>query len=441
MKNNDNSFGYLNTYRCKNYSIVYLNNELYIEANNLIPDKEIVIGSNKSSINKLNNNDKSFLISKKDIFNRVFNLGKIINDNLSAIELTDNFVSFIEDDNYFTDNSIFKNIKELVFNNEEIKNNILSFFYEYGIMEWYGKPKVFDYEVYKLKKEKYTNKPFVIQEGINEKMYLDIFLGNIDLNVFSINIIAYINLSLLIYYIYTIKDVISNVKTKHLLNAIKIFPYLKDKYYEMCFIDKETEEGNIDCNTITKKAFQYNKEYALEVNNYLKLLIIKTTKYVSNSINILNENKILFNEETLPVNKSEINSYNYSFFTNMYIISNPFLTAYEYLLQILPNQQGIPPFYTCDNCNSVLEYKSLLCLNCKKDIVKNAETKYLQTKKDKDKQLYKELKNELASNLEDKYAPTPRINKNYREKENSKKHYYSGGNKRKKEKYIEKKSN
>lgn len=431
MDKYDNSYAYLNTYKCESYNINYQNDELIIEAINPIPEK----------LKTIEQNDTSSFISKKDIFNRIFKLGKQINDILKDIELTDNFISFVEDETNYIDNKIFNKLDELIYNNKEIKDTIINFFNDYGIMEWYGKSKPFDYELYKLKKDRELSNTFVVQEGINESIYLDYFSGNIDLTTYSMNIIPYINLSLLIYYIYNMKDVISNVKTKNLLNAIKIFPYLKDKYYEMCFIDKETNEANIDGNVITKKAFQYNKKYALEVNNYLKLLVIKTTKYISNNIFILNDNKILFNEENIPVDKTEINTYNYSFFTNLYIMSNPFLTAYEYLLQILPNQQGVPPFYTCDNCNSVLEYKSLLCINCKKDIVENAKVKYLETKKDKDKKLYKELEKEFFEVSKDKYSPTPRINKNYKEKENSKRYYYNGGNKLKKEKYNEKRNN
>lgn len=434
--NFDNSYAFLNTFKCKNYFFNFdLHDSLYLDVD---------LQKDHSNLEKIKymKEDKlleKILITKKSVFQKVFKLGSFLYNNIDEIKLSENFILYLENDDILIDSDFF-NIKKYIIGDKEIQKEIISFWNDFGIPEWYGNAKPVYNPIYIIQNEKTLNtkdKGFMIITYGNkdiEDYWLQYFIIQQEEH-YSFNILPYLNLSLLIFCIYNIKDILSNVKTKHLLKSIKLFPYLEKKYYDMCFKDFEINAKDVNDNHLKTNKFFYNKEYIDEVNKYTKLLLLKTIEYTKKNFHILNEEKIIFDDFNLPYEELMKNPYNFSFLKNIYIMSNPVLSAFEYLLKILPNYQSVPPIHFCDNCREVLDYKTLLCLSCKKDIVENAERKYYTSKKDKDIILVKTLKTEYENALEDKYLPTPKIDKIYRDKENSKKYYYSGGNKKKKEKY------
>lgn len=434
--NFDNSYAFLNTFKCKNYffnldlsSSVYLEVDLQIDYSNL---EQIKDNTNKELL-------ENVLITKKNIFQKVFNLGKFLYNNIDKIKLTENFILYLENDTDLTDIDFF-NIKNAIIKNKKIQKEIISFCNDLGIPEWYGNAKPLYNKIFTVSNNKIfhtkDNAFVLITNGSKnvEDFWLKTFISQ-QKEHYSFNILPYLNLSLLIYCIYNIKDILSNVKTKHLLNAIKIFPYLEQKYYEMCFKDYELKVLDVNGNPIKTNKFFYNREYIDEVNKYTKLLLLKTIEYVKTNFQILNEEKIIFDDFNLPYEEFMKNPYNFNFLKNIYVVSNPILSAFEYLLRILPNYQNVPPIHFCDNCREILDYKTLLCLSCKKDIVEAAERKYYKSTKEKDIILVKNLKDEYEKVKNDKYLSTPKIDKIYRDKENSKKYYYNGGKEKKKEKY------
>ena len=234
--NFDNSYAFLNTFKCKNYFFNFdLHDSLYLDV-----DLQIT-NSNLDEIKKAKNEKvlKEFLIAKKDVFQKVFKLGSFLYNNIDEIKLSENFILYLENDGILTDTDFF-NIKNNIIKNKKIQKEIISFCNDLGIPEWHGNAKPVYNKVYAIpnsKKNSIEDKGFMLITNGNkdiEDYWLQYFIIQQEEH-YSFNILPYLNLSLLIFCIYNIKDILSNVKTKHLLNSIKLFPYLEKKYYDMCF--------------------------------------------------------------------------------------------------------------------------------------------------------------------------------------------------------------
>ena len=210
----DSSYVMKNTFCCKNYEFKYENNNLYLGVD---------LKTNSEENNELK-------ISKKDIFIKIFKLGKYLNDNIDIISVSDNFISFIENNEKIIDEDFF-NIANSIYKSKEIQQRIIDFFDDLGIPEWNGLSKPYDYNKYDIDNNKDIFPIITCGNAQKEMFYFYSFYSP----HYSFNILPYLNSAILIFYIYNIKNVISNVKTKQLFNSIKLFPYLVNKY-EICVL-------------------------------------------------------------------------------------------------------------------------------------------------------------------------------------------------------------
>lgn len=449
----DKSWALLNTYKCDNVKIIFDENNSVVLQHNNPKNKDFIFLENSIIYDKDVFNKKEYIfIPKKEMFVKVFNLGKFINDNIENITISELFLNSDE-----IENDIF-NICDKILNNDLIKEKIENFFIEYGIPELFGKEKEFNYKQYKqdiientsinineLSKRNSNGKTLVVSRGSsNELLYLNMFKQDLDKNFEennTFNILPYINLSLIIYYIYNIKDVIANVKTRHLYKAIKFSTYLEHQYLIKCYVDKEIDETDLKTGkNITKKVFKYDNDFIRVVNEYTKKLIAKTNDYTQNTFYIINSEKILFADSQLPNSKKNINPYTFDFYKTIYVMSNPFLTAYEYMLNILPAHQKIPPIFFCDNCHQVLGKKELLCSVCKDDLYTLYIDKYSNSNSESKQKLLKSITEEY-NNWKKHSDSTTIIENLYKDKRNHEKYDNSIKGKKYKRDYYKRMSN
>ena len=325
--------------------------------------------------------------SKKDIFLSIISLGQKLFNQLNllddfyinkrldnAIRNKTDFEEYYYDyDDDIKEYNFFMGLKKIL-KNKDIKKIIVDWFKENGIPN-------FRYEDKNLYLEEKTETIKISDCKSFSAFNLDPnFLKKSSINVFypqnaiyfkrffsylkryDFNIIPYINIALLTFLIYDIKSKLSSVRTKYLKDVIQPFQYLKEEY---------------------KKAdFVYSSKIGLTINNYLKNLIYYFQIYIRLTIHITNKEEITFPDNIkFPEFKSDIPWIDFNFFTTQYISLNPFLTAFEYLLQTLSKNQIIESVSFCEECGNRLTNNQHLCFNCKEKLYIQIKQKYQRLNK------------------------------------------------------------
>lgn len=318
--------------------------------------------------------------SKKDIFLSIISLGQqlfdklnlldnfYINENLdNSIRNKTNFEEYYYDYDDVKHYSFFMNLEKTLIS-KDIKNIIIEWFKENGIPNFLYEnenlylKKEFDFKSINIEDFKFhtssnnSNNFFIPQNDcFTHKTFSYI-------KKYDFNLIPYINVALITFLIYDIKSKLSSVRTKYLKDAIKPFQYLTEEY-------KNNE-------------YVYSSEIGLTINNYLKNLIYYFQIYISLSININNKEEITYPKDIkFPEFKSDIPWIDLNFFTTQYISLNPFLTAFEYLLQTLSKNQIIESTSFCEECGNILNTNQHLCFDCKERLYIQLKQKYQKLNK------------------------------------------------------------
>ena len=355
--------------------------------------------------------------SKKDIFLSIISLGQqlfnklnllndfYINENLNnAIKNKTNFEEYYYDYDDVKHYYFFMNLERNLTNND-IKNIIIEWFKENGIPNFiyennnlYLKEdiKINNIEDYKIFSSSSTPNNFYISQ--NDYFTKKFFVRT---KKYDFDIIPYINIALITYLIYDIKLKLSSVRTKYLKDVIKPFQYLTEVY--------------------KKNEYVYSSEIGLAINNYLKNLIYYFQIYISLSIDINNKEEITYPEDIkFPEFKSDIPWIDLNFFTTQYISLNPFLTAFEYLLQTLSKNQTIEFTSFCEECDNILKTNQHLCFDCKEKLYIQLKQKYQRLNKT---EKLKMLENEYESLKTNPDIHTPIIEKIYNDRIYQRKRY------------------
>ena len=224
-----------------------------------------------------------------------------------------------------------------------------------------------------------------------------------------------INLSLSIYIIYLIRNIMINVKRHKAYELINKIDYLRD-IFKIEGIDLTAQ-----------KDFKYNKIVAKRLRELISWCISITNSYIklcfNNSNNgyklVLNDNISYFTET------DDKDRYEIDFYKLIYFVDDYFLYAYEYLLRILPLRNDIPPLYLCDNCGAIMDQKNCLCIDCKIQLGNEIINHPTQKNKNKIEEIennLKELKErqiDTMFTIEDIYIDRRNHKKSYNKKKKS----------------------
>ena len=352
----------------------------------------------------LNNISKS----KKDIFLSIISLGQQLFNKLNSLddfyinENIDNAIrNKIDFEEYYDDikkYNFFMGLEKHL-TNKDIKNIIIDWFKENGIpnFNYENKNLYLEEELeLELKSIKIENYKFLSSPNFSNNVFIpqnDYYTERFFsfTKRYDFDIIPYINIALITFLIYDIKSKLSSVRTKYLKDVIQPFQYLIEEY--------------------EKTDYVYTSEIGLTINNYLKNLIYYFQIYIHLSIYITNKEEITFPKDIkFPEFKSDIPWVDLKFFTTQYISLNPFLTAFEYLLQTLSKNQIIESTSFCEECGNMLTTNQHLCFDCKEKLYIQLKQKYQRLNKIEKLKL---LENEYELLKENPDTHTPIIEKIY----------------------------
>ena len=358
----------LNTFKYSNYSFL-----------NESQTKCSAIYFNKSIENKCENNLNITVpgigtykedFSLKDIFKKVLKLGELIYKNLDTIKSKEECLFL-----YDISDNIVKNV--------DIKNYLLDIFKSFGI-------------------------PFKYPLSFASGSAKDINNGlckNIK-NGIEFETIHFINLSLSIYLIYSLKDILVNVKKKKAFNFFIKNQYLNENYnnglnsLENFIYDKKTiillKKYMMTCINITQRYI----DYYFNISSYYRMEAIDNVEYFFNE----------FDSDYKEINFINLITY----------INDPFIASYEYLMRVLPLKNNIQPMYFCDNCGTLISKNVCLCSSCRKqlgkEIIEKSKEKKIKPPKTSEDELEELDNGQIRYNSD--------IEKIYKDRRNHKKSYY-----------------
>lgn len=312
--------------------------------------------------------------TKKEVFSSIYELGKKIYDTLliNNIQLiiSPTLEKRINDRYIYDDIEIFSNLENIIMTTE-IKDIILEYFKINGAPNFLYNPRYIN----KTLKSKLN-----ILFGNNSNGMTDVYDN---FNNYQIELIPLVNIALVIYFTYTIKNKIASTSTKRLDSLLRPFPALIDLYkknYIMKFVITDEETAN-------------NEQVLKKIIDYFKILIYYFQLYIKKEIEITNNTEITF-PETITIPTSDKKWIDFNFLTTEYISLNPFLTAVEYLLQVLSVKNNTITSYLCERCGNIMNNNNYLCYDCKTTLYCEMLAKYeRQNKTEKHQALLEEKEN------------------------------------------------
>lgn len=403
MKEKDNSVVSISTLKYEKYEIKKSLNSL------------ICCGTRKIQGEETN------CCSKLQVFKDMIKLGESLYNHLPDIKLSPEINIFIDtnklnDDSLKTSfieyfpNEFFEDLSNKVYNSNEAKEDVINWLNIYGLSNVddsiylsydYNVERInsnFDEVVSLLKKVNSRNllNARVLSNKPTSKLYNEAEdfskrLNKEDLEILCkyreydidyttkllkgccCDILSLVNCSLMFYFIFTLQNMIGQVKFKFIDKIIKPFPYLTKKYNELCACKitiKEVDDNNI---IKTKNGFFYEYDFGIIINNYIKKLIKILSIYIPEVVGSRDTFTITYNELDLIMEKEDISDRKGegtlpNLFQIDYQMRSPILTTFEYLLQILPLKNFKSSIYYCENCNEIMFSNEILCIGCKLSI-------------------------------------------------------------------------
>ena len=402
MKEKDNSVVSISTLKYEKYEIKKSLNSLICRGTRKIQEEE------------------TNCCSKLQVFKDMIKLGESLYNHLPDIKLSSEIDKFIDnnkldDDSLKTSfiedfpNEFFEDLSSKVYNSIEAKEDLINW------LNIYGLPNVdssvylsYDYNIERINSN-FTEVMSLLNEVNNRNLHnvkvssnnttseldkeLEVFKpldkesieilckyqeNDIDytvklLNSCSCDILSLVNCSLMFYFIFTLQNMIGQVKFKFIDKIIKPFPYLTKKYNELCACKitiKEVDDNNI---IKTKNGFFYEYDFGIIINNYIKKLIKILSIYIPQVVESRDTFTTTYNELDLIMEKEDISDRKGegtlpNLFQIDYQMRSPILTTFEYLLQILPLKNFKSSIYYCENCNEIMFSNEILCIGCKLSI-------------------------------------------------------------------------
>lgn len=353
--------------------------------------------------------------SKNDILKSVKDLGReVFNKTRETLVIYDEIDETITQDNNFDDINIvfFKRLEQIILENYEVKKIISTWFKNNGIPNFFynfSLPNLIDdYKINYNEINEIINKQIIEDKKFNNSIiypinssgmsnvvtnvvnYLEPFYKK--LNKYDFDVIPLLNIAIFTYLTFSIRNVLGTGRTSQLKKYLQPFPYLYQKYKDMNFI--------------------YTTEFGRTITNYLKKALIYITQYVKRNIEVNNQKEIDFSDTIdLPQNEDEADWTDFYFLREIYMCNNPFLTAFEYLMQICTTTLPLSYKYQCKECGRELTKKQNLCYDCKINYLKITINEFRSKNKNT-----KILEEELNGLKKDKNSPTPKIEKLYYDK-------------------------
>ena len=345
--------------------------------------------------------------NKKDLFNDIYKIGKMINKKIKNIVFKpqlyfENLVST----NNLKNNRIFFTINlDELFTEKDILIEIGNFFIKYGVsnsetildIQRNNLLTVFDNS---LKIGVWIN-----NDSLLNKKEVTIDKNNIVIST-TIEIIPFLNTCMLIYYIKRFKYAINKGESSTIFNLLPVFP--------------ELEKFGI----IISNKDSYNENTKKNIIEYVNKILFKLSPYLEQNFPNNFQRTIYTNLEDIYDNRDLQQYFNLA----EYNIISPVLAAYDYMLQTLRGNNTLE--YYCDNCGAILRIKEPLCYDCKIDFYYQVIEKY----KNKNKKMANELEKELdlfikesktsliptsTSLIDQIYMNRKKSNKNYHKKKDN----------------------
>lgn len=355
---------------------------------------------NYISVNEKKQSKENILASINELGRNIYkNIPNNVNFNISLI-----LEKTLKNKREYNNKEIFSNLNELILL-PNIKRVLIEWFNENGIPNFFYSEDYINKSTKINSTKENSDLEYLNTENLNilsgtNSYYVTDFYKSIDYFYrYDINLLPLVNLALIVYFAYTLKSRIANVRTDRLNQLLKPFPYLlneyENKYIKKLYLTDSEKEAKL--------------ELLETINNYFKLLIYYFQKYLNKEIEITNNTEIIF-PENINIPTSEAPWKELTFMTTRYVSLNPFLTAFEYLLQILPIKKSIMKDYSCEECDKMIPHNQHLCYDCKMKLYDEVINKCKKQKNEDKQKKYKAERNNL---LEDEKAYTPLIEKIY----------------------------
>lgn len=359
--------------------------------------------------------------TKNSIFKNVIYLGREIVNKSKNLKVLPDFEDVIVDSEFrgSAKPNIFENLDQLILTNYELRVFIANWFNDNGIPNF-----LYDYSLPPLIQEalEHTTLNKTLKSNNDNNFNNNVTINNLnfitaenatclsDINSsleylfkvyekYDFNIIPLLNVAILTYLIYSVRNILGNGRTSStiLKKYLKPFSYLYKRY----------KENN----------FKYSSDIGVIINRYFNKCLFYLISYIKNNIEVNNQREIDFSDNIkLPKDENDFEKYNFIFTKETYICNNPFVTAFEHLIQL--NKISVPLSfkYQCKECGCELTRKQNLCYDCK--------IKYGHIFIDEKKSKYVDvIINELDDLQTDKNASTPQLEKLYNDRNYQRERY------------------
>ena len=372
----DSNYGYLVTYPCNNSKIIFQTK------NNIL-----ICCSNYNKIFKFTNSLGFInMVNKREIYNDVFQLGKIISKELKELKYN----------GYKKDNiSLFNITNKDIIESEVITIGITEFTQKYGMPEnEHNAPRIkYDYQAnndndslngimdndiqYKIINQNiniigHTKDYKKLAESTERNMRKTNEFKKETNTTIQFNVLPFINLCLMIYYIKRLSNGLKENENSTIHNLSKVFVDLEDKY-----------------------EIENNKDKKLKVMRYLSKIQSDTNHYINTNFKYTNFERIIYPDLGFFKKDDQWNDDFYiekAFRITKYIVVVPILAAYDYLEQTLPynNKTEI----RCKDCGALLLENAPLCYNCRLIFYENVISDYRKSNSEKLRKKVPRLKKE-----------------------------------------------
>ena len=370
----DSNYGYLVTYPCNNSKIIFQTK------NNIL-----ICCSNYNKIFKYTNSLGFIkMVNKRDIYNDVFQLGKVISKELKELK----YIGYKKDNI-----SLFNITDKDIIESGVITTGITRFTRKYGMPENENNARInYDYQAnnekdslngimdddiqYKTINQKiniieHTKNYNELAESIERNIRKTNEIKNRTNTTIQFNVLPFINLCLMIYYIKKLSTGLKENKNSTIHNLSKVFVDLEDKY-----------------------EIENDKDKKLKVMRYLSKIQSDTNHYINTNFKYTNFERIIYPDlGFFKKDRWDDDFYiEKAFRITKYIVVVPILAAYDYLEQTLPynNKTEIH----CKDCGALLLENVPLCYDCRLIFYENVISDYRKSNSEKLRKKVPRLKKE-----------------------------------------------
>lgn len=357
-----------------------------------------------------NNTELIHSVSKIDIYEKAYEIGRTINDNIKDLIYTglNNSTGFL-----FNINS--KNITE----NEKIMHLIKNFVLEYGFSDSELGPRInsnetgdIDDPLNGIRNSELiingnivtipSNMKNIVEDSIKLEEVLSYTYAKNPLlyqmlsqkllknkTRCTFDVMPFVNLCLMIYYIKRFQYGLLRAQSSTIYKLSEVFTDLKEKYGIDIIKDK------------TSRFYEektYNGKTRKKVITYFNYLQSVTATYINKHFKYYNYEIPVYPDLTEIIKNEDVDdSYNIepALRTTQYIIRTPIIAAFDYLIQSIRSGNSTDNF--CDECTAIIHTTHTLCY----DHLIIYGNQIIQRRKKTGKKAYEEVEKDLNDFIEE----------------------------------------